>query len=158
MKLQIDLDKLAANPTAAMRRVTQLFQRAGLPVIDVASDGKVRRIADVSFREVELSFADSQRLALRVKATGDIYEVRVNGRIQPMREQSDPAKAVGELVALLDAGRARFQKRLAALAMKPPPGIKTAVPKLRDQLAQQVTEVEAAVEAARQELAELEAA
>lgn len=157
MKLTIDFAGLAANAANAMRRVTALFQRANLPVLDVSCDGKTKRAASISFREVLLTFADSQKLLLRVKATGDVYQVLVNGKVTPVSAQDDGAKAVAELVGILDKGRARFQKRLAAMAMKPPEGAKTAAPKLREKLVQQIAEVDAQIEAATEELAALKA-
>lgn len=159
MKLLIDFDALIPGKVQhAMRRVLQLFARADLKVVDVATDGKVRRQSSVSFREVVLSFADSQKLALRVKATGDVYEVQINGRKVPVSAQEDPARAVAELVKMLDTGRARFQKRLAAMQMKPPEGAKTAAPKLRDALVSQIAQVQESIEVAREELAALQAA
>jgi hypothetical protein len=158
MKLTIDYEGLATNPAGAMRRVVTLFTRAGLDVIDVGSDGKTKRIAGVSYREVTLTFADSQRLGLRIKATGDVYEVRINGKVTPVKAQDDAAKAVTELVRMLDKGRGRFQKRMAALAMKPPEGAKTAAPKLRDALTAQIAQVDAEIADATQELEALQAA
>lgn len=158
MNLLIEYESLAPGKVqSAMRRVLSLFARAGLKVIDVAADGKTQRTAGVSFREVGLTFADSQKLALRVKATGDVYEVRINDRKVPVSAQSDPARAVAELVKMLDTGRARFQKRLAAMQMKPPEGAKTAAPKLRETLVAQIAEVDAEIESAREELAAIEA-
>lgn len=159
MKLLIDYEALnPAKVATAMRRVTQLFVRAGLEVLSLASDGKTRRIAGVSFREVEMTFADSQRLGLRIKATGDVYEVRINGKVVPVSGQEDPAKAVAELVKMLDTGRAKFQKRMAAMKMTPPEGAKTAAPKLRETLVAQIAEVDAEIATATEELAALQAA
>ncbi len=158
MKLLIDYEALLGKAPMAMRRVTALFTRAGLTPVDVASDGKTRRIAGISFREVTFSFADNQKLALRIKATGDVYEARINGKAVPVSKQDDMAKAVTELVKMLDTGRARFQKRLAAMVMKPPEGLKTAAPKLREVLQQQISEVDEQIAAAKEELAALQAA
>lgn len=158
MKLIIDYEGLATNVSNAVRRVTTMLTRAGAVVIDTASDGKTRRIAGISYREVTFTFADSQKIALRIKATGDVYEVRVNGKVTPVKSQDDPVKATTELANLLDKGRDRHQKRLAALAMKPPEGAKTAAPKLRDALTSQIAEVDAQIEVATEELATLKAA
>lgn len=157
MKLLIDYELLATSAERAMRKVTALFTRAGLDIVSVGSNGKTARIAGVSYREVIYSFADSQTLSLRVKATGDVYEVRVNGKVVPIQEQDDPAKAVAELVSMLDKSRARHQKRMAALKMAPPEGAKTAAPTMKAKLVQQIAEVDAEIEAAKQELAELSA-
>ena len=158
MKILVDYDSLASNPTSAMRRVTALFSRAGVEVLKVESDGKTRRASGISYREVTLSFADSQHIALRVKATGDVYQVLLNGKVTPVKSQDDPTKAISELSGLLDSGRAKFQKRMAAIVMKPPEGAKTAAPKLRTALTSQIAAVEVEINAAAEELAALQAA
>ena len=157
MKILIDYEGLAANTAAATKKVAALFRRAGVEVIKTESDGRTRRIAGISYREVVFTFADSQSLGLRVKATGDVYEVRLNGKQVPVKEQDDPNKAVFELAALLDTTRARFQKRMAALQMKPPEGAKTAAPRLIETLRQQVAELDTRIEEAVAELAALQA-
>lgn len=157
MKLLIDYEGLATNAAHAMRRVVTLLTRAGAQVIETQSDGRTRRIAGISYREVVFTFADSQKLGLRIKATGDVYEVRINGKVQPVKSQDDFTKAVSELAQLLDKGRMRFQKRLAAMQMKPPEGAKTAAPKLREVLTKQVAELDAQIADATEELAALQA-
>ena len=158
MNLQIDYDGLGANAATATHRVTQLMAREGLKVVEVKSDGRTRRTAGISYREVTMAFADSQHLLLRVKSTGDVYQVLVNGKVVPIKAQDDPSKAVAELVTMLDTGRARFQKRLAMLQMRPPPGLKTAAPKLRDALKAQIAQVDEQIDAAREELAAMQVA
>jgi len=156
MKILVDYEGLATNATTAMRKVTQLLLRAGLQVVEASCDGKTRRVASQSYREVQLTFVDSQTLTLKVKATGDVYEVLINGKKVPVSGQDDPAKAVAELAKMLDTGRAKFQKRLAALQMKLPPGAKTAAPKLREVLIEQIAEVDTQINAATEELAALQ--
>lgn len=158
MKLTIDFNGLASNAGKAMARVTSLFVRAGLPVLDVSSDGRPKRASGITYREVTFAFADSQKLTLRIKATGDVYQVLLNGRVTPVAQQDDPAKSVAELAGLLDKNRARFQKRMALLVMKPPEGVKTAAPRLREVLQQQIAELDEQITSARDELAALRAA
>jgi hypothetical protein len=158
MKLLIDYDGLAGNAASAMRQATQLFERAGLHVIDVSSGGRTMRLAGMAYREATLVFADSQRVTLRIKSTGDVYEARINGKVVPIKDQDDPAKAVAELVALLDAGRTKFQRRIAALRMQPPAGIKTAAPRVLEAVKAQLEQVETEITAATEELASLQAA
>lgn len=157
MKLTIDFNGLATNAGKAMARVTSLFVRNGLPVLDVSSDGRPKRAAGITYREVVMTFQDSQKLTLRIKATGDVYQVLLNGRVTPVAQQDDPGKAVAELAGLLDKSRARFQKRMALLVMKPPEGARTAAPRLREALQQQVAELDQQIAEARDELAELRA-
>lgn len=152
----IDFELLATNTERALRKVVALLQRAGLQVLKAESDGRNKRVASVSYREATLSFADSQKVTLRVKQTGDVYQVLINDKLVPIAAQDDQAAAVNEIVAKLDKGRDAFQKRLAAMQMKPPEGIKTAAPKLKDTLTAQLAEVNAQIAAAEQELAQLQ--
>lgn len=152
--LLIDFEALATSPAKALRRVVQLITRAGLQVVDVTSDGKTKRANSVKYREALINLSDGQTVTLRVKESGDIGQVQLNGKLIPISAQDDPARAVQEIVGKLDAGRAAFQKRQAAIQMKPPEGIKTAAPKLEATLAEQIAQVDQAITEARQELAQ----
>jgi predicted amino acid-binding ACT domain protein len=158
MKLLIDFDALATNPTNALRKFTQVLTRVGIAVLNVESDGKTKKLVGVSYREATLTFADSQTLALKVKETGDVFEVRLNGKVVPVKAQDDFNAAAKELANLLDTGRAKFQKRLSLMQMRPPEGAKTAAPTLRARLQTQFDELGVAIEDATQELAALQAA
>ena len=158
MQLLIDYDGLTGNAAAALKRVSAMFEKAGLTVVDASSDGRTKRTAGINFREAVLTFADSQKLTLKVKPTGDVFQVALNGKVSPVSQQDDPAQAVAELASMLDTGRAKFQKRLALLKMTPPEGAKTAAPRIRQQLEAQVAELDTQIADAQQELAALTAA
>ena len=157
MQITIDFDKLATNVPAATRILRQRLERAQLAVVDIACDGKIKRTAGVSFREVVVTFTDNQTLTLRVKSTGDVYQVAVNGKVTPVFAQGGMDEAIAELAGILDRSRAAMQKRLAAIKVKPPEGIKTAAPKLEVTLRQQISEVDQQIGEAEKELAELQA-
>ena len=118
------------------RSLSSLFKRAGAEVVTAEVDPKLKRMSGYSYKELSLTFADSQKIAFRIKQTGDIYQVLVNGKVTPIKNQDDQAAAVAELVAMMNAGRSKFQAKLAKAMVKMPPKIKTAVPKLRQQLEQ----------------------
>ena len=40
---------------------------------------------------VDFTFADGQTVTLAVKETGDVFEVKINGKVQPLRNQDDHA-------------------------------------------------------------------
>jgi len=77
---------------------------------------------------VHLSFADSQQITLRIKRSGDIFQVLFNKTVIPIRYQDDHEKAITELVKKLEANRTVFQQRLVRLAVKLPSSVKTAIP------------------------------
>lgn len=112
-----------ANPSAASKSLNQLvrlFVREGCAVASAEIDTKVQKTAGVAWRAIEFVFVDNQKVSMRVKLTGDIFQVLVNGKQLPIREQDDPAKAVGEISNVLDMGRASFQKKLARVRARTP--------------------------------------
>ena len=119
-----------SNKDKAAKAVVKYFTRAGANAVQVDASGAVRRTSGVSYRELVLTFADSQSVTLRIKQTGDIYQVLLNGKVLPIKAQDDHTAAIAEIVKAMDAGRSAFQKKLAAAQVKPPAGLKTAAPKM----------------------------
>lgn len=156
MKILIDYQQLTpATAERALVQVTKLLASAGLTVVSVGADGKPKRVGEVSYREVLLTFADSQTLALRIKNTGDVFQVLINGKLTPIAEQDDARAAIREIALLIDRARAAFLKRLAAIRMRPPEGAKTAAPRMEATLKAQIAEVDTQIAQATEELAAL---
>ncbi|MER2511512.1 MAG: hypothetical protein ABTQ25_03665 [Nitrosomonas ureae] len=137
----------------AAKEAAKYFSRAGAHVVQQDVSTAAKRAAGISFREMTLTFADSQKVILRIKQTGDIYQVLLNGKILPIKNQDDHVKAISEIVAAMDAGRTKFQKLLAAVKIRPPAGIRTAAPKMeqvltskRDALRIAISEVRAEID------------
>jgi hypothetical protein len=107
----------------ALKQLQKLFKKAGAEAIDISISDRIKRTAGINYREVSLTFADSQVLIMRIKRPGDIYQIRLNGRELPIKSQDDQKVAVDEIVARLDAGRSAFQKRLAKATVVIPKGV-----------------------------------
>lgn len=128
------------------------FARAGAKVVEADTSGGVKRVAGVSYRELRMIFGDGQTATLRVKQTGDIFQVMVNDRIIPIKHQDDHEKAIEEISRAMDNGRAAFQKKLAATLAKMPPGIRTAAPRMEAILNERRDTLMEAIAAARETL------
>ena len=115
----IDYAKLTGQDPASKSLVRE-FARHHAKVITIESDGTERKTSGVAFKTLNLSFADSQQVALDIKKTGDIFAVRINGRVVPIKNQDDLNKAVVEIIDRLDAGRKAFQKRQAMVRVDAP--------------------------------------
>lgn len=156
-QLLFSFDDLSVKDKA-VKAVAQAFQRTGAPVASVEVDPKLRRASGITYRELVLIFADSQTVTLRVKQSGDIYQVVVNQKVLPITNQDDHLKAVGEVVRILERGRTAFQKKLANTKVALPSQLTTAVPKIEVQLTQRRDELKVLVADARTELETLRAA
>lgn len=140
----------ASGKAQALIEVAKLFERAGCKVVISAVAPTVGTRAGVKFRNVDFTFADGQRVTLAIKETGDVFEVRINGAVTPLRQQDDHALAIKEIAGLLDKRRANFQRAQARVKVPLPPSLRvsrktmlTAKVERRDNLKVAVAEAEA---------------
>ncbi len=143
---------------AVARRLPAYFEKAGAPVAVLEVDPKIRRSSGIAYREIQLAMADSQKVALRIKETGDVYQVLVNGRQFPVKDQQDQKRAIAEIVAFLGRNRTAFQKALAKARVPLPPAMRSAATTIEARLREQITAVDEAIVLATEKLAGLRAA
>jgi hypothetical protein len=155
--LLFSFEDLGTKSDKALVKLKQYFSRANAPVVTAEPGAKTLRTSGISYRELFLTFGDSQRVTLRIKQTGDVYQVLINDKLTPLKAQDDHIKAVAEIAQKLDVGRAKFQKALANVKVPLPKGIRTAAPKLEEQLKIREEELDTAISEAQQELADLAA-
>lgn len=141
----------------ATKAVVKYFTRAGANAVQIDASAAVRRTSGVSYRELTLTFADSQTVALRIKQTGDIFQVLLNGKVLPLVNQDDHAKAIAEVAKAMDSARSAFQKKLARAKAKLPASIKTAAPRMEQVLTEKRDSLRDALADARTELEGLRA-
>lgn len=135
--------------------ITKAFARYGVQVVSSEADPKTAKRSGVAFRTVGLTFADGQTVAFAVKESGDVFEVRINGKVQPLREQDDHARAVAEIAGWLDRKRAAFQAALTKIKTPIPPALRAT---RKTRMAAKVAKrdgLREAVQLKTQELAEL---
>jgi hypothetical protein len=141
----------------AVKQAVRYFSRAGTNVVQQDVPATVKRSSGISYREMTLTFADSQQVAMRIKQSGDIFQVLVNGKVLPLKNQDDHVKAITEIVQAMDTGRGKFQKALAAAKVKPPAGIRTAAPKMEQVLTKKRDALKVAIAEVREEIAAIRA-
>jgi hypothetical protein len=143
-----------SDQSKAIKALKRTFGRAGAEIVQV-DVSPIKRSSGISYKVVTATFADSQTLALKVKQSGDIYEADLNGKQVPIKAQDDHPKAVAEIVKLMNAGRSKFQEKLAKALAKLPPTIRTAAPKLEAVLDQKIADLTEAIGAAKEVYASL---
>lgn len=142
----------------AARKVMQLFNKAGMTVVSQDVDTKIKRTSGISYREMSFSFADSQTIVLRIKQTGDIYQVLMNKKLLPIMHQDDQNKAILEMINALDKNRAKYQQALIKASTKLPKGIKTAAPTMLVKLTQKRDDLISAIATVQEEIDAVKAA
>jgi predicted Rdx family selenoprotein len=151
-----DWDALSTKQKGT-KAAEKAFARTGADVASVSVDPKVKRAAGVKYKEMLITFSDSQMVTLRIKDTGDVFQVLVNGKVVPIRNQDDHPKAVAEIAGMLEAGRSAFQAKLAKAKVKLPGGTTTAVPNIEKALTEKRDALVEAVGVARTTLEGLQA-
>lgn len=108
----------------AVKNIKKAFKRAGANVVTVDIDARIKKTAGFPTRSVHLGFSDNQTVALSLKESGDVFQVKINRTIKPLKEQDDHFAAIQEIVSALDASRAAHQKRLAKQKVEVPAGMR----------------------------------
>ena len=152
--LLFSFEDLSSKDKAA-KQVARYFSRAGANIVQQDVPTAVKRSSGITYREMTLTFADSQQVVLRIKQSGDIFQVLLNGKVLPIKNQDDHVKAIAEIVQAMDAGRSRFQKLLAAAKVRPPAGIRTAAPKMEQVLTEKRDALKSAIAEVRSQIAAL---
>jgi len=149
--LLFSFEDLSVKDKAA-KAVMKYFSRAGANVVSQDVSTQVKRTSGISYREMLLMFSDSQKVLMRIKQSGDIYQIMINGKLMPIKNQDDHVKAVSEIVAMLNAGRTKFQAKMAAAIVKLPPTIRTAAPKMLQVLTEKRDGLKSAIADVRAEI------
>lgn len=136
-------------------KIKSTFTRAGAKAISVNIGDKIKRMASVKYKEIHLAFDDSQNVVFCIKETGDIFQVLLNQKAVPIKNQEDHVKAIGEIVQAMERGRQQFQRKLANIKPKLQSGMKSTVPKLQESLKDRKQALLEAIAEAEKKLAEI---
>lgn len=146
----------AQSAAKALKKVSTLMIRAGQPVVSSEFNATARRTSGITYREASLTVASGQLVVLRVNTTGDIFQVLLNGSVQPLKNQTDSDKAVGEIAALLEKTQGAFQKAQARKAIALPKGMSTPAPKQITVYAERAAQLDAQIAERQATVADLQ--
>jgi len=135
----------------------RMFARAGATVATVDVDAKTKRTSGIEYREIQFGFSDSQTVRFGVNASGDVAQVKVNGKVVPLKNPDDHAAAITEIVAFMDKGRTKFQAAMAKAKVMLPATIRSAAPKIEAVWRSKIAGLDEAIGEATQTLADLKA-
>lgn len=150
-----DFSAMGAANDKAIKEITRRFAKAGVEVVSSSVAPQTTKRAGVVFRNVTFTFADSQTAVLAVKETGDVFEVKINGSMVPLRQQDDHAKTIAEIAALLDKRRVAFQRAMARVKVPLPPSVRATRKTIMAAKVEKRDGLREAVSLAKQALSEL---
>jgi hypothetical protein len=141
-----------ASGDKASKAVEKAFAKASAATVTSSVDSKITKSSGIASRQMLITMADGQTVTLRIKETGDIFQVLLNGKLTPIKNQDDHAKAVSEIVGLLTKNRSKFQASLAKVNIPMPKGMKTAAPTMIVQLTARRDELKTQIQAVNDEI------
>lgn len=120
MNILFNFDELGGKGDKAIAKIKREFKKHKV-LIELVDVSKMKRSAGINYKELLLTSSDSQQVQFSVKATGDIFKVKLGAiiggrtslREMPIKHQDDQLKAIGEIAARLHKDMPSFQKKLA---------------------------------------------
>ena len=92
-QLKLDFNKLTEKN---LQPILKKFAKYEYPVVSVDAPNKGKRESGVLVKSFTLTFEDSQKVLVKVKSDGTIFQVRLNNKVVPIQHVDDLSKAVTE--------------------------------------------------------------
>jgi vacuolar-type H+-ATPase subunit I/STV1 len=108
--IKIDFDKFNE---AGLKDILKQFGKADLPVEKVDATNKAKREMGFLVKSATFNFESGQKLLLKAKAGGSIFQVRLNGKVIPIKNADDLEKGVKEVVQYVKKNEVTYLKQRA---------------------------------------------
>ncbi|WP_028325827.1 hypothetical protein [Desulfatirhabdium butyrativorans] len=138
--IKIDFDKFDKT---GLKPILKKFETAGLTVDDIEAPNKAKRESGFLIKTAVLVFASGQKLTVKAKAGGGIFQVKLNSKVLPIKAVDDMDKAVDEVITHVKANEGNYlkQKERSAARIKVPK-----VKNVNTSVAAQIDAVSASIE------------
>lgn len=94
-QVRLPFDKLTET---SLKPVIRKFTKWGLEIVSVDAPNKAKRESGFLLKNFTLEFKDGQKLLVRVKSDGTVFQVKLNNKVVPVHNVEDMEKAVGEMI------------------------------------------------------------
>lgn len=108
MAITIDFDKF---DKAGLKQVLKKFETEGLPVDDVEATNKSKRESGFLLKTATIIFSSGQKLMIRAKAGGGVFQVKLNGKVMPIKHAEDVPKSLDEVIGYVKKNEPAFLKQ-----------------------------------------------
>lgn len=113
--IQFDFD----NPNEReFKKLIDAFKRNGQELSEFFSNNRVVKLDRQRTKNVILYFVSGQSITLSINETGDLFKIKLNSSIIPVKERSSVAKLAKELANKIEANQKRFEASLARKAAR----------------------------------------
>lgn len=107
-QVTLNYDKMTKT---GLKSLVRKFAKHKLTVVDIEATNRPKRQSGYQIKDAVFVFDSGQRLLVRVKAGGTVFQVKLNNKVIPIKHVDDLDKAMIEVV---DAVQQNEKKYLAA--------------------------------------------
>ena len=121
--IRLDFEKF---DKAGLKSALSAIEKNGLKIANVDADNRAKRESGYQVKAATIEFESGQKLVLKIKAGGSIYQVRLNGKVVPIKNVDNPDKALLEVVDYVMANEKRYlrqKERMAEQKSSKPPAV-----------------------------------
>lgn len=93
-QVTLDFDKMRPQD---LKPLTKKFEKHGYKIVNVESNNRIKRESGFAIKTAIFTFEDGQKMDLRVKGDGTIFQVKLNNKVMPIKHVDDMDKAVVEM-------------------------------------------------------------
>ncbi len=134
-QVQLNFDKMTKS---GLSPLVKKFKKHKLIVADIEATNKGKRESGFLVKTAILVISDGQKVAVRVKADGTVFQVKLNNRVVPIKHVDDMNKAIIEIVDHVQDNAKKFAKARSKRLKKQKIGSLSPVPKVRTTRKQQI--------------------
>jgi len=94
-----------------LKKVINAFEKQDLHIKEVVANNRPKRESGYQTKAATLHFESGQKLLLKAKANGSIFQVKLNNKAIPIKHVDDLKKAVGEVITFVKKNEPKFLKQ-----------------------------------------------
>lgn len=91
-----------------MEPIAKAFGQNKLAVVNVKATNMAKRENGVAIKEAQFEFKSGQKLVIKIKADGGVFQVKLNGKVLPIKEVFDVDAAFKEIVRMVKQNEAAY--------------------------------------------------
>lgn len=106
-QVRLPFDKLTES---GLKPTIKKMEKWGLKVSSVDAPNRARRESGFLLKDATFTFEDGQKMLVRVKADGTVFQVKLNNKVVPIKHVDNMDKAIGEMVDYVQANAKAYQR------------------------------------------------
>lgn len=106
-QVRLPFDKMTE---ANLRPFAKKFEKWGIKISEIKSANVGKRESGFLLKDALFIFEDGQRMLIRVKSDGTVFQVKLNNKVLPVKSVDNVDKAVIEMVDYVQANAKAYER------------------------------------------------